>query len=299
MISVAIIGFGYWGKILSKYLENSDKFNLKHILVRTSEGCNNKFITDISLIKKDKEISAVFIATPISTHFHLSKEMLNSRKHVFCEKPLSNNLEEVKELKKLSKVNNRIIYTNYIYTNSPSIKKLKNELSNYNGKMFFEGEIKQYGRFYKNESVFDIIGCHLLSIVCFLFPSRKFDIKHVLVNKEIFSSNFSKIKLSSETTSGILDVSLLSNEKIRKFIVYTKESIYKFDMNAEFTFVKYKNSFANEYIEETKYKFNEFDNLENALSDFYKCITENSSNLEISEDITVLLSDINKFIYKE
>ncbi len=47
---------------------------------------------------KDKEIDAVYISTPPFVHFQQIKACLNAGKHVLCEKPLCETVEQAKEL---------------------------------------------------------------------------------------------------------------------------------------------------------------------------------------------------------
>ena len=50
--------------------------------------------TTQSLIGQN-ELDAVLIATPVETHFSLAKEVLNSGKNVFVEKPFGQSIKEM------------------------------------------------------------------------------------------------------------------------------------------------------------------------------------------------------------
>jgi predicted dehydrogenase len=66
-------------------------------------------------IFSDEEIQAVIICTPTQTHVPLIKKALDSNKHVFCEKPLSDNPEEINELKQWADNSNLIVMIGYVY----------------------------------------------------------------------------------------------------------------------------------------------------------------------------------------
>jgi predicted dehydrogenase len=52
---------------------------------------------------KDRNVDAVYIATPPFTHYALSKMALENGKHVLCEKPFVSSEEEVRELFELAR----------------------------------------------------------------------------------------------------------------------------------------------------------------------------------------------------
>lgn len=51
----------------------------------------------------DAEVDAVYIGTPHATHFELAKQALLSGRHVLCEKPISTNAREVRELAEIGR----------------------------------------------------------------------------------------------------------------------------------------------------------------------------------------------------
>ena len=99
----ALIGYGYWGKIVYKYLNLHTTYNLLSVY----SGKNST--TSLSEIAENEDITAVYLATPISTHYSLSKYFLSYNKHVLCEKPLSKKAHEIKEIDQLASINNKIV----------------------------------------------------------------------------------------------------------------------------------------------------------------------------------------------
>lgn len=59
-------------------------------------------------VLKDDEVDAVLIATPNDSHKELAIEVLNNKKHVICEKPVSLCSEDVLEMDEAAKANQRV-----------------------------------------------------------------------------------------------------------------------------------------------------------------------------------------------
>jgi len=165
---VALIGFGYWGKIIRQYIEASEYFKL--VKIYSSRLNEDDLMTDnMEDIIQDTSIQAVFVCTPVETHFKICKNFLESGKHVFCEKPTVKNLQELRLLKEIAKRKHKILFTDYIYLVSPSINKMKDMLNEIGMVKHVEGRICQFGKFYPDADVFEVIGVHFLSIMQFLF----------------------------------------------------------------------------------------------------------------------------------
>lgn len=71
-------------------------------------GCC-KVITSLDLLAVDKEIDAVYIASPNAFHYRQSMLFIEHKKHVICEKPITASAEEYRALKSLAKKNG-VIY---------------------------------------------------------------------------------------------------------------------------------------------------------------------------------------------
>jgi predicted dehydrogenase len=122
--NAGLIGFGYWGKILHKYLTKHKGFSLKAIATRHPESIAGVIPSGVKActieeLAGDPEIDAVFIATPIITHYEITRLCLEQGKHVFCEKPLTSVYFEAQHLKEISGKTGRHLFTDYIYTFSP------------------------------------------------------------------------------------------------------------------------------------------------------------------------------------
>ena len=94
MLDVAIIGLGWWGKILTQTLAESSKIRVTRLFDLDEQG--RKFADEAGVpfagsfeeVLGDDGIDAVILATPHSFHESQIIAVSGAGKHVFCEKPL-------------------------------------------------------------------------------------------------------------------------------------------------------------------------------------------------------------------
>lgn len=94
MLNAAIIGLGWWGKILTQTLAASDKIKVVKLTDVDAEGGaafaaehGIAFTTDYAAVLADDAVDAVILATPHSLHEEQIIAAAAAGKHIFCEKP--------------------------------------------------------------------------------------------------------------------------------------------------------------------------------------------------------------------
>ena len=107
MIKVGVIGAGHLGKIHLNILNNSD-FELVGFYdtdVFNSEKLSQEkgffFFKELHLLIE--KIDAAVIVSPTTTHFEIAKECIDKWKHIFVEKPLTNDSNEAKIIESMAK----------------------------------------------------------------------------------------------------------------------------------------------------------------------------------------------------
>ena len=101
MLRVAVVGLGWWGRIIVGLLKGSDKLTpLMGIDISDSGSafCRESGIEYSENFEKalnDSRIQGVVLCTPHSLHCDQIVRAANTKKHVFCEKPLSLNRADV------------------------------------------------------------------------------------------------------------------------------------------------------------------------------------------------------------
>ena len=132
-INIAQIGIGYWGPNLLRNFYSNPNVKLK-ILVDKSpkvlEKLKNQYpdilvSDDPNTIYNDPTIDAVIISTPAFTHHELSIKALNSKKHIFVEKPLAMNIEEVIDIERIALKNNRKVMVGHTFIYNNAVRYIK------------------------------------------------------------------------------------------------------------------------------------------------------------------------------
>ncbi|MDH5534875.1 MAG: Gfo/Idh/MocA family oxidoreductase, partial [Betaproteobacteria bacterium] len=103
MLNVAVVGIGWWGKVLINLMkQKKDKFKVVKGVKRNpaTEGDYAReqgieIISDYSVVLKDPNVHAVALCTPHSVHTEQIIAAAEAGKHVFCEKPLSMTRKDV------------------------------------------------------------------------------------------------------------------------------------------------------------------------------------------------------------
>ena len=291
----AILGYGFWGRIMEKYVEVSSDFELVKIFSRNI--LHPKGTTEINEILAS-EIQIVFISLPPKFLYSFTKLCLENGKHVFCEKPLSTDPKEILELFSLAKTNNLKLFTNYTFTHSPSIKLLKEKIVDFSHITEMEFSISQYGKFYEELNSFDIIGCHFLAIYFYLFedidPST-LAFKLIDNNPENKNLNLT-LELKSEKCTSLFKANLLDNIKHRSIRIKCEKNEIVFNPLLKNTLTSYRIDKSNKIIENEFYSFDESNNLFETLRWFNSELNDGKDNTEtIPYKVSYLLNKIRAY----
>ena len=131
LIKAGVIGVGYLGNHHARIYNETRGIKLigvSDIDISVGMEIANKF--GVSFFKSPagllKEIDAVSIAAPTTTHYRLAKEALLSGVHTLVEKPITEKPEEAEELIDLSKENSLVLQVGHIERFNPAIIAVSN-----------------------------------------------------------------------------------------------------------------------------------------------------------------------------
>lgn len=165
MVNVALIGIGYWGSRLKRYIEESPFLDLRYV-------CNST--SDLDEVWHDEGVDAIVEATSNDARYSIVKAALLHNKNVLAEKPLALRTEECEELKQIALDRNLLLLVDYAWTFSKSLKKAQEIIGGGEiGKVLgFEMAVRHLGRF--GVDVYWALGSHMLSILDMFMPIENY-----------------------------------------------------------------------------------------------------------------------------
>ncbi len=189
MIKIAIIGCGHWGpNYIRNFMKTSDaevktccdlnQACLDRVKVLFSTP---KLTQDHREILKDKDIDAVVVATPASTHYKIVKEALESGKDVLAEKPLTLMPEESLELANLAKKQKKILMVGHTFLFNSGIAKLKECIDQGEiGKIYYMNATRTHLGLIRNDvnAIWDLAP-HDVSIFNYLLNARPISVNAI------------------------------------------------------------------------------------------------------------------------
>ncbi|BBD59302.1 putative oxidoreductase [Nostoc sp. HK-01] len=132
MIKIAVIGVGRWGVHLLRNFLAHPQVNVVAVVDPHTErltAVKQQFNLDESVLlttqwtalKEIPDLTAVAIATPATTHYHLIKDALQQGYHVLAEKPLTLDPKECEELCYLAELQQLILMVDHTYLFHPAV----------------------------------------------------------------------------------------------------------------------------------------------------------------------------------
>lgn len=135
-INIGIIGVGIVAERIIKAINKIERAKILGIydinrerLEYISNEYNLSLVNNYEELLKNKDIDLIYLAVPPKYHHSIAMDIIESKKHIICEKPLANSIDEAKEMYEKAEESNIIHAMNFPLVYTPSVKKLKS-LSN-------------------------------------------------------------------------------------------------------------------------------------------------------------------------
>ena len=133
MISVGVIGMGYWGpNIIRNFYANThttvdkccdlrkERLNFIRKTYPTVETT-----TDYNELINDPRLDLIAICTPVHMHHEIAKKVLTAGKHVLIEKPMTNSSRQAEELLNLAEQKKLRIFVDHTFLFTGAVSKIR------------------------------------------------------------------------------------------------------------------------------------------------------------------------------
>jgi len=278
-VGFGVIGTGFWGKNHARAL--SELKNTQLIAVCDTDASKAEeigkkygavwYTSDEELLKR-RDVDAVCICTPTTTHADIVFKAIKYKKHVLVEKPMASTTDQAKTIVKMVEERRELMMVGFIERFNPALQKLKNIIEQ--GEL---GEVvlafaRRVGRWPERIGDVGVIkdsAIHDIDIMRFLFeedPSRIYaragSLRHTFEDYVEIMLSFSGIK------TGFVEANWLTPHKVRTLSVTGKDAIATIDFITQELVIedtgkviKYKNDWKEPLLLE--------------LEHFANCISEN------------------------
>lgn len=238
---MGIIGLGYWGPNAVRNLYANRRCFIKWCCDLRQERLDHikeiypavQVTRDANVLFEDKDLDAIVISTPVSSHYTLVKQSLTKLKHVLVEKPISTESKLIEELIALAEDKKKVLMVDHTFLYSSPVKKMK-ELINQN----YLGEIHtidiqrlNLGIFQKDINVIWDLAPHDISILLHILEKKPISVMtfgDAHIQKLVEDSCYVYLNYSGGVTAH-LHLSWLSPRKIRQFTVIGSEKMLFYD----------------------------------------------------------------------
>jgi len=186
MISIGLIGYGYWGPNLVRNFSNQKNGKVVVLaesrIERHEQISKNypdiKIYSDSSDLINNVDVDAVVIATPVFSHYKLAKEALNAGKHVLLEKPMTASVQESKELIDIAKSKKLVLMVDHTFLYTGAVQKMKELIDQKQlGKLhYFDSTRINLGLFQPDVNVLWDLAPHDISILNYLVSNKPYSV---------------------------------------------------------------------------------------------------------------------------
>lgn len=239
MIKQAVlIGYGYWGKNIARNISQSTDFNL-FAVVEKDENLRKQAkeiyphihtFTTIDSYLSGKFVAQVgFIATAASSHFEISKILLESGHHLWVEKPMTLKISEGLEIKSLAERFDKTVIVDHTYLYSSAIKRISREIENLGDVLSVNSVRNGFGKVQQDTDVLWDLAVHDVAILEVLIHQQAVNVQAIALTKHLEKVTSLQLVIHYEKSIASVNCSWLSPIKIRDFFVLCEKGSAFFD----------------------------------------------------------------------
>ena len=178
MITVGVIGFGYWGPNLVRNFAETEGARVTRVADRSADRLalaarrypGIAVSTDAADLINDPAVDAVIIATPVDTHFDLALAALRAGKHVLVEKPLTATTEQAARLIDEAERRRLVLMVDHTFVYTGAVAKMRElTVAGELGDLYYYDSVRiNLGLFQQDVNVLWDLAVHDLAIMDFV-----------------------------------------------------------------------------------------------------------------------------------
>jgi predicted dehydrogenase len=175
VISVGVIGYGYWGPNLVRNFAEAPGGRVGFVTDLRAERLAQvsarypaaKVSSDYRDLIHDPAVDAVAIATPVSSHFELAMTALRAGKHVLVEKPMTATSEQSLALIDEADKRGLVLMVDHTFVYTTAVRKIRELTQNGDlGEIYYYDSVRiNLGLFQHDVNVLWDLAVHDLSIM--------------------------------------------------------------------------------------------------------------------------------------
>jgi predicted dehydrogenase len=241
-ITIAQIGCGYWGPNVLRNFSAQPGCTVKFVAEINPERQayvrsnfpRSEVVEDLDVVLSDTQVDAVVIATPASSHYALTKRVLESGKHVFVEKPLATSTAQADELVSLASAAGKVLMAGHTFLYNAAVRYAKKLLSEDElGQLYYiYSQRLNLGQVRSDVNAWWNLAPHDVSILLYLMndelPVSVSAVGVSYIQPGIEDVVFATLKWASGVT-GHIHVSWLDPGKIRKMTLVGSRKMVVYD----------------------------------------------------------------------
>lgn len=181
-IKVAVVGYGYWGPRVVRNIHRRNPLELKTICDQSPKALKRaqedypevNLSSDIDEVLSSPDIDAVFIVTPVWTHFEFALKALQNGKHVWVEKPFTANSDQAQTLIDLADSRGLTIMVDHTFLFTGAVRKIRELIDDKTlGPLYYYDSTRvNLGLFQHDVNVVWDLAPHDLAILDYLVSDR-------------------------------------------------------------------------------------------------------------------------------
>ena len=182
MIKIGLVGYGYWGPNLARNFSLNPDFELAAVCDfsadRLARACRMHPQAQLFSSLEDffkTDLDAVAIATPVASHHDLARRALESGRHVWIEKPMTETVAQAEDLVALAQKKQRVLLVDHTFVFTGAVRKIKElvDKGQLGRLIYYDSTRVNLGLFQQDVNVLWDLAPHDISIMDFLMPFKK------------------------------------------------------------------------------------------------------------------------------